>query len=159
MLQGSLWQLLFVMARVRFLMWLNVCEAIANLNLSLRLVYFLGPVGVVLGRFFPLLACKLLVMPIYTNRAFKIPLLRLFLKGLSVLLFTGVLMARIGMACLHFAPPESWKIFFLILVSTALGGILCLAVGFRREERRELLVRVRFWRSAQAATDATPLTR
>jgi O-antigen/teichoic acid export membrane protein len=160
MLQGVSWRLLLGTARVRFLMWLNVCEAIANLSVSLLLVRHYGPAGVALGTLFPLLASHALIMPVYISRTLKIPLLDLFRKGFSIPLSTGVLMTGIGMVCMHVAPPNSWKIFFLDTLTTAIvGGVLCLAVGFRMEERRELLARVRFWRSAQAATDATPLTK
>lgn len=153
MLQSVSRQLLFAMAHVRFLMWLNVCEAIANLSLSLLLVQRYGPAGVALGTLFPLLASHGLVMPVYTSRTLKIPLPALFRKGFSIPLLTGVLTACIGMACMHVAPPDSWGIFFLdILVTATLGGGVCLALGFSREERREQLAR--FWprRSARTAT-------
>ena len=78
MLQSISWQLLFAMARVRFLMWLNVCEAVANLSLSLLLVRRYGPAGVALGTLFPLLASHMLVMPVYISRTLKIPLLASF---------------------------------------------------------------------------------
>ena len=157
MLQGISSQLLFATAHVRFMMWLNVCEAIANLSLSVLLARRYGPVGVALGTFFPRLALRGLVMPVYTSRTFKIPLRHLFSKGLSTPLLTGVLTACIGMACMHVAPPNSWKIFFLDTIITAgLGCILCLALGFSREERREQLARLWPRRSARTATTTTP---
>jgi O-antigen/teichoic acid export membrane protein len=153
MLQSISRQLLLAMARVRFLMWLNVCEAIANLSLSLLLVRRYGPAGVALGTLFPMAASQLLVMPVYITRTFKIPLLDFFRKGFSIPLFTGVLTACVGMACMHVAPPDSWRIFFLdILVTATLGGVLCLALGFSREERREQLARLWPRRSARTAT-------
>src|SRR4030042_313741 len=100
MLQSISRQLLLAMARVRFLMWLNVCEAIANLSLSLLLVGRYGPAGVALGTLFPMAASQLLVMPVYIARTFKIPLLALFRKGFSIPLLTGALTACIGMACM-----------------------------------------------------------
>jgi len=155
MLQSISWQLLYAMARVRFLMWLNVCEAIANLSLSLVLVRRYGPAGVALGTLFPLLASHMLVMPVYISRTLKIPLLDFLRKGFSIPLLTGVLTACIGMACMHVAPPDSWRIFFLdILVTATLGGVLCLALGFSREERREQLARLWPRRSARTATTA-----
>jgi len=141
MLQSISVQRLFGMGRVRFLMWLSVCEAIANLGLSLLLVRFYGPVGVALGTLFPMIVSQLLVMPVYTSRAFKIPIGQLFHKGLSIPLLIGALMAIIGTACVYFTPPNSWRIFFLeTLVTTTLGGVLCLVLGFSREERREQLL-------------------
>ena len=91
----------------------------------------------------------MLVMPVYISRTLKIPLLDLFRKSFSIPLLTGVLTACIGMACMHVAPPDSWTIFFLdILVTATLGGVLCLALGFSREERREQLARLWPRRSA-----------
>ena len=122
-------------------MWLSVCEAIANLGLSLLLVRFYGPVGVALGTLSPMIVSQLLVMPVYTSRAFKIPIVQLFHKGLSIPLLIGALMAIIGTACVYFTPPNSWRIFFLeTLVTITLGGVLCLVLGFSREERREQLL-------------------
>jgi len=156
LLQGISRQRLFAMARVRFVMWLSVGEAIANLGLSLLLVRRYGPAGVALGTLFPMIASQLLVMPVYITRTFKIPLVDLFRKGFSIPLLTGVFIAGIGIACMYVAPPDSWRIFFLdVLVTAALGGILCLALGFSREERREQLARFRPRRSAQAASTTT----
>lgn len=156
MLQSISRQLLFAMARVRFLMWLNVCEAVANLSLSLLLVRRYGPAGVALGTLLPMAASQLLVMPVYISRTLKIPLLHLFRKGFSIPLLTGVFIAGIGIACIYVAPPDSWKIFFVdTFVTAALGGILCLALGFSREERREQLARLWPRRSARTATTTT----
>ena len=71
MLQSISWQLLFGMARMRFLMWLNICEAVANLGLSLLLVRYYGPAGVALGTLLPLLISHGIIMPVYTSRVFE----------------------------------------------------------------------------------------
>ena len=100
--------------RVRFLMWLNVCEAIANLSLSLLLVRRYGPAGVALGTLFPAARfARSWSCPFTPAERSKSRCCDLFRKGFSIPLFTGVLMAGIGMACVHVAPPNSWKIFFL----------------------------------------------
>ena len=73
MLQSISRQRLFAMAKVRFLMWLNVGEAAANLVLSVILAKRYGPVGVAFGTLIPLLVTQLAVMPRYTSRVFQGP--------------------------------------------------------------------------------------
>ncbi|MEF8746807.1 MAG: oligosaccharide flippase family protein [Candidatus Accumulibacter propinquus] len=143
MLQSISWQLLLATAQVRFLMWLNVCEAIANLSLSLLLVRYYGPAGVALGTLFPLLVSHVFVMPVYTSRVLKMPLLNLFCKGFAIPLLTGALIGGTGIACKHVAAPNSWDIFFLeVFLTVVLGTVICLALGFSSAERREQLNRM-----------------
>lgn len=138
MLQSISWQRLFAMARVRFLMWLNVCEAIANLSLSILFVKYYGAAGVALGTFFPLMVSHLIVMPIYSSRAFNIPLAILFRKGLAVPLITGMSMAIISLVLNRMVPPDRWWIFFCEIILVGIIGILlCFRIGFSTDERKK----------------------
>ncbi len=147
MLQSVSWQLLYGLGRVRFLMWLNVGEAMANFALSLLLVRIYGPAGVALGTLFPLLASHVLILPVYICRTFPIRLSDLFRKGLLVPLLTGGVAAGAGLVILRVHPPYTWSEFFLdVFVTALISGLFCLAAGFSREERREQLARVRRFR-------------
>ncbi len=144
MLQSVSWQLLYGVGRVRFLMWLNVGEAIANFGLSLLLVRYYGPAGVALGTFFPLLASHVLILPVYICRTFAIRISELLGKGLLIPLLAGGVTAGIGVAVLRILPARNWREFFFdVVVTTILAGLFCLAAGFSREERREQLARLR----------------
>lgn len=142
MLQGISRQRLYGTGHVRFLMWLSIFEAIANLGLSILLVRHYGPLGVAFGTLLPLLVSQIVILPVYSSRVFKLPLWQLFSKGFSKPLIVGVLMVAINLACIYIAPPASWLIFFCdVFVAVILGGIVCIGIGLSREERQEYLTR------------------
>lgn len=156
MLQSISRQRLYAMARVRFLMWLSVCEAIANLSLSILLARRYGPAGVALGTFFPLLVSQLLIMPVYSSRAFNIPLWQHLRKGLAIPVVTGLLMAGVDIVCIRIAPPTTWGIFACdALVAGLLGSLLCLGIGLSRMERRQLLGMFKRSPTVQAVSNET----
>ncbi|HSW65020.1 MAG TPA: flippase [Dissulfurispiraceae bacterium] len=142
MLQGISRQRLYGTGHVRFLMWLNICEATANLGLSILLVRHYGPLGVALGTLFPILISQVLIMPVYSSRVFKIPLWQLLSKGFAKPVIVGILMVIINMACIFIAAPNTWLVFFCnVFVAVILGGLVCVGIGLSREERQEYLVR------------------
>jgi O-antigen/teichoic acid export membrane protein len=143
MLQHISWQLLLASARIRFLMWLNLLEAAANLCLSLILVRRYELVGVAMGTLIPMVVSNLVVMPAYISRQFRLPLSRFVKKGLSAPLLTGAAIALLALVLVQTKPPTSWRLFFLEAVCTAIGGGgLCWGLGFTSIERRDLLARV-----------------
>jgi len=142
MLQSITWQRLYAMAKVRFLMWLNVFEAFANLSLSILLVHFFGAVGVALGTFFPLFLTHVLIMPFYSSRVFAIPFWELLRKGFAIPIITFVLMIGVNLGCIYFIAPTTWLSFiFDVSAAVILGGFLCIGVGFKAKERKDLFVR------------------
>ncbi len=157
MLQSVSWQLLYGVGRVRFLMWLNVGEAVANLGLSLLLVRFYGPAGVALGTLFPLLISHVLILPVYICGTFSIRISDLLRKGILVPLLTGGVTAAISLVILRLVPPYTWNEFFLdVFITVLLSGVFCLTAGFSREERREQLARLRSRFRAKRAGAAVP---
>jgi len=143
MLHHISWQLLLASARVRFLMWLNILEAVANLGLSLILVRRYQLLGVAMGTLIPMVLSNVVVLPAYISRQFQIPLTRLAKKGLSVPLLTGAAIAIVAALLVHTKPPTSWRIFLLEAVCTAIAwASLGWALGFSKSERHDLLVRV-----------------
>ncbi len=139
MLQSLSSQLLFATAHVRLMMWLNVGEAIANLGLSVLLVRWYGPAGVAMGTLFPLLASHGLLMPMFISRLLNVSVWEMFRRGLAVPLYTGTVMATIGMASRYVAPARSWMVFSVDVAVTIAAGIgVCAWIGLRREERTEL---------------------
>jgi len=139
MLQSISWQLMYGIGKVRFLMWLNICEAILNLGLSLLLVHYYGPAGVAIGTLVPLLLSHLVAMPMYTSRVLGMPSWRLLRQGLAVPIVTGVAIALIAISLKHLVPPVSWATFSLdVLLTVALGGLLCFFAGLEPDERLKL---------------------
>lgn len=142
MLMGISRQRLYGTGHVRFLMWLNIGEATANLGLSILLVCHYGPLGVALGTLFPMLISQVLILPVYSSRVFKLPLWQLFSKGFAKPVIVGMLMVIINMACIFIAAPTTWLVFFCeVFVAVILGGLVCVGIGLSREERTEYLGR------------------
>lgn len=151
MLQSVSWQRLFATGHVRFLMWLNVCEAIFNLVLSITLVHYFGPAGVAMGTLFPLIVSHVFVMPIYSSRTFGFPVSKLLNSGLAIPAMTGLLMACINLACIRIAPPTTWLVFFTdVLVAVAIGVVVCVAIGLSHKEREQLITMI--WRRPSTAS-------
>ena len=145
LLQSVSWQRLYAMARVRFLMWLAVCEAIANLGLSIVLVRRFGAAGVAMGTFFPLVVSHVVIMPLYSSRTFGVPLAHLVRRGFATPLLTGLLLTGVNLACVTIAPPTSWVVFFAdVICAGVVGGLICIGVGLSRPERRSLFAK--FWK-------------
>ncbi len=144
MLQSISWQRLFGTGRVRFLMWLNICEAVANLSLSILLARRYGPLGVALGTFFPLMISQLIIMPLYSCKAFDISLWQLISKGLVTPIITGILMIAINLGCVYLIQPDTWLIFFIeIVMATIFGGIVAVGIGFNKQERHDQLLKLK----------------
>jgi len=121
-------------------MWLNICEATANLILSILLARRLGPVGVALGTLFPLLVTQMLIMPVYSSREFKISLWNLLRKGLVIPIIVGLLMACINITCMYITPPVTWLLFVIdVVVSLVLGASVCFGMGLSKQERGKLI--------------------
>lgn len=143
MLQSISRQRLFAMAKVRFLMWLNVGEAAANLVLSVILAKRYGPVGVAFGTLIPLLVTQLAVMPRYTSRVFQVPLPELLRRGFAAPLTGGLLMASANVACLYAVPPLNWGTFFFdVAVCACVAAAIIAAVGLTAGERRAVWERI-----------------
>lgn len=143
MLQNISRQRLFGTGRVRLMMWLNICEAFANLSLSIFLVRRYGPLGVALGTFFPLLISQLIIMPIYSCKVFNISLWQLIRQGFAVPIIVGLLTLITNLACVHIKQPTTWLILgFEIIFSVIIGCIFSIWIGFNKEERLELLMKI-----------------
>lgn len=142
MLQGVTWQRLYGTGRVRFLMWLNICEATANLILSILLTRRFGPVGAAFGTFFPLLVSQLLILPVYSCRVFNIPFWQFLSKGLFIPIVTGLLMTCVNLSCIYISPPTTWIVFVIdVLIAVASGILVCVGIGLSKIERNEVFAR------------------
>jgi O-antigen/teichoic acid export membrane protein len=76
--QAGSTKVLYGMAKHRFLAYMLLAEGIANLGLSIILLRHLGINGVAWGTAIPLAINSLFVLPVYTCRTVKLPLVRYF---------------------------------------------------------------------------------
>jgi O-antigen/teichoic acid export membrane protein len=140
MLQSVSWQLLFASAKVKFLMWMNIWEAVANLCLSLVLVHWFELAGVALGTLVPMLVTQGIVMPLYISRTFQISIGRFVRKGLLMPLLAGLTVSASSLTVLFVLPPRTWHVFFPEALGVVLtGAIFFVAVGITGAERSNLL--------------------
>jgi O-antigen/teichoic acid export membrane protein len=142
LLHGTSWQLLAATARVRFLMWLNLGEAIANFTLSVILVHYFRLAGIAIGTLVPMLVSYLIIMPVFVARTFKIPYGRIVKKAFAAPIAIGLATAIIGGVTISLKPPLSWAWFVVDTLFVALCGIsLSWFTGLSRDERRQFLLR------------------
>ena len=80
--------LLFAMAKHKYLALINLGEAIANVALSVALARPLGLVGVAAGTAIPLLVCRLGVMPVVVSRLTGLTVRRWYANMLPAATFT-----------------------------------------------------------------------
>lgn len=141
--QAVVWQAVASTGEYRYVMWLNVVEALANLGLSLLLVRTLGLLGVALGTMIPMAISYLWFTPAHVLKRFAIPvpeyldrsLRQPFLVGIIVFLF-----ARVVLAAWY---PSSWPVMLAEMAATlaAWAGVTYV-IGLASEERSDVRQRL-----------------
>jgi O-antigen/teichoic acid export membrane protein len=135
-------QALYATARVRFLMWLDVSEAVGNVVLSVILVRRIGPIGVALGTLVPLAITQLCVLLPYFLKVFKIQFWTYIRRGLGPPLLVGIFMVTIGRIMCNLMQPYTWLIFASeVLITTACGALVASFLSLTSSERKALLKR------------------
>ncbi len=136
-------QVLFGMREVKFLAFISMGEAVANLGLSLVLIHYYGILGVALGTLIPILVTQLWIQPLFLSRRLGEPL-RDFLKnvtpgGLAAMAVMGLLSLPVH----RWIQVENWGDFilagFLVTLPALVPGIL---LGTTREERARVLSKI-----------------
>lgn len=121
-------KLLFATSKHRAYAVVNVCEAAANVVLSLILVRRYGMIGVALGTFFPIVLVKIFVQPVYFCRLCQIPyreyVLRL-LRTAGSILAALLVPALLALRLLRPTYPSLVKIGLASTVVYVLAFLLC----------------------------------
>jgi O-antigen/teichoic acid export membrane protein len=144
LLQSISWQLLFASRNQGFLMWLSLCEAVANLALSVFLVRRMGLLGVALGMFIPLMITHVVFLPVYVLRKFEISWREYLGQGIGRPLITGSLMFLVARSLVYWRDPQSWSWFIVEVALTLVAGtVFTLALGITQSERKDLVRRLR----------------
>jgi O-antigen/teichoic acid export membrane protein len=99
----------------------TILEAIANLTLSILLVYRYGSVGVALGTLIPMLLVKVLVMPVYVSRIAGMPLLD-YVKPMLPACLVGTTLT-LGAVLTGIATRETATFRYLITGGAVVGVI------------------------------------
>lgn len=141
-MQSISWQLQYGTGRTRFLMWMSICEAIANIVLSIVLGRRYGPAGVALGTLIPAMISAIIALPAYVLRTFHIRPLTYFGQGMCRALGVGAGVALTGQALISYRPATSWAVFVSeVALSAAVGLCLSISIGITGEERSNLISR------------------
>jgi len=139
LLQSISWQLLFATRSQRYLMWLSIGEAVANLGLSILLVHRYALLGVALGTMIPLLVTHVILLPVYVLRTYHISLTEYGIRGLGRPFLCGGIIFLLSKWIITVYPPTSWPIFFSEVALAALAGVsVIVALGLRNEERQKI---------------------
>ncbi|MFA5516447.1 MAG: oligosaccharide flippase family protein [Desulfuromonadales bacterium] len=130
---------LFAVARHRYLAGVNILEGLANLGLSLILIPKFGILGCALGTAIPLLVNRLIIIPPYVCRQIGLGLGRFYGDLLPTAFFTVVYVLLAARAFAAFeAPPTYLSLALAFLASCPMFLLGILFVAFNREERKLL---------------------
>jgi O-antigen/teichoic acid export membrane protein len=98
-----------------------VCEALANVALSILLARRYGMVGVAIGTLIPLAVNSLLFTPVYTCRVVDLALWRFYAPIARTALVTGGFLLLVLAAVVYFRVPAAYPgIFFVLCVAVPL---------------------------------------
>ncbi len=139
LLQSISWQLLFAMRIQRYLVWLSIGEAVANLGLSILLVHRYALLGVALGTMIPLLVTHAILLPVYVLRTSQISFTEYAMRGLGRPFLCGGIIFILSKWMVTVYPPAVWPIFFSEVGVAALAGLsVIVALGLTNEERQTI---------------------
>ncbi len=128
MLQSISRQLLLATGRNRFLMRLQIAEAVANITLSLILARYFGIAGVALGTLFPMLFTNCIAMPIYLRHVIGPGIFTAYLSALLPGALAGAATLLAGLVAIRLLPPISWA---NLLAAAAAAGLAGAAASWR----------------------------
>jgi O-antigen/teichoic acid export membrane protein len=136
MWQSPSFDLLFGMARQRFVAVINVGEGISNLILSLILVKHFGLVGVALGTFIPMAVVKLVVQPIYVAKLLSMSYTKYILSVAKPALAACGALALPALVSMKYAAPSYFVLFVVAIVSLFFYSIFVWIFQFTSSETR-----------------------
>jgi O-antigen/teichoic acid export membrane protein len=132
-------QMLYGVSKHKSLAILNVCEAIANLTLSLIFVHIWGIKGVALGTAIPLFVTRTIFNPILVCNYLKMHLLEYY--GILLLTLSKALLCILIAWLFTYSLPTA-NIFLMILAGALFSIIyipLIFIIGFTTDEKKYLL--------------------
>jgi O-antigen/teichoic acid export membrane protein len=141
-IQWMSWQLLIATYRVKFLMWVEMGEAVANLALSLVLVRRYGIVGVAFGTLIPAVIVHGVILPKYVSEFLDVPLRRLVSDAYARPTLVALLVAAVGFATIQLFGLATWREFAgATAITAAFGALVALRIGLTTAERGEVVDR------------------
>jgi O-antigen/teichoic acid export membrane protein len=156
LLQSISWQFLFATRNQKFLLWLTVGEAIANLGLSIILVRHYGPLGVALGTAIPLAITHCVFLPAYVLRKADIRVGEYVTEGIGRPVIVGALTYGASCWIIRVVDPVRWPVFIVeAFVALVIGAGLVSGLGFGASERRRLWERIQA-RAPQSVPEDIP---
>ncbi len=135
--------ILAAMARHRVLAYIVICEALANLILSIILVRKFGLIGVAWGTTIPHLISSLFLVPGYTLRTLHMPVLSYVKRGIVRPVLCAVPTAALCYGLSLYVDRPSWALFVAeLLAVVAVAAALSCAVCLTSSQREALISRV-----------------
>ena len=136
---------LYGVSRHRFLAWLTIAEAMANVALSIYWARRYGMIGVALGTLLPIVFAKCIIQPVYVCRTLKLSpatyYLNLLVRSASGPALTSVLVWALLFRSATFS--KIWTVCFVIAAQAVVCALVSFFSAFTREERSLLIVKLR----------------
>ena len=141
-IQWMSWQLLLATYQVKFQMWVEIGEAIANLALSLFLVRRYGIAGVAFGTLIPAVIVHGVILPAYVSSVLHVPFRKLAREAYARPALVALLVAAIGFASIQLIGLATWREFAAAsAITTALGALVAIRIGLTTAEQQEVVNR------------------
>jgi len=126
---------LFAIAKHRYIAIVGIFEAIINFILSLVLIQYYGILGVAIGTAIPLIISRLFILPLYTCRCIGLPLTQYYSNLFVTTLFTIIYLGLFYMLVKDIIIPQYMTIVVACLSAVPIYLFSILFVSFNRSER------------------------
>jgi O-antigen/teichoic acid export membrane protein len=139
-IQWTSWQLLLATYQVRFQMWVETGEAVANLALSLFLVRRYGIAGVAFGTLIPAVIVHGVIVPAYVSSVLHVSFRQLAREAYARPALVALLVAAVGYVTIQLTGLATWRQFVVAsAITAALGALFALRIGLTTVERQEVV--------------------
>ena len=127
--QNAAIQTFYAMSKHRYYAYINICEAVANLTISLLLVERFGIMGVALGTAIPFVISKCIFVPYYICKFTEVSLTKYLLNLFTPIIFILLLEAVCAGIIYYFQVDNFWVVFLIISSWQLLIGVSLLILA------------------------------
>jgi len=139
LMQSPTGQVLYGISKHKFLAFVNIGEAMANLGLSLIFVRYYGLAGVALGTAIPLFIVKTCIHPIYVCKKLKLSKCKYYLMNIKAIIVSIGVLLPLALLFRDFIVSEYLNIILFSISFSVVFSVIVFFVGFDRNERGYLI--------------------
>lgn len=128
---------LYAISKHRYLATVNIIEGVANLVLSIVLIYLYGLIGVALGTAIPIVLSRVFVLPLYVSKCIGLPIKKYYLNIFSTGVFTVAYLVLFYVLTKNLLIIPNYSNIIVVSVSALpIYLISILFISFNQSERK-----------------------